>query len=86
MQTYFRVFYLLILSLAHSIIASAHVGSSGVVVQKKAGNYQLLISVQPPDVVPGTAKVTVFVEQGRVSSVGGRPIYFQSGDEGRTHL
>ncbi len=82
MQKYFLVFYLIILSLAHSIIAVAHVGSSGVVVQKKVGNYQLLISVQPPDVVPGTAKVTVFVEQGRASSVGGRPIYFQSGDEG----
>ena len=50
--------------------------------QKQAGNYRLLISVQPPDVVPGTAKVTVFVEQGRVSSIGARPIYFYSGDKG----
>ncbi len=82
MKKSFIVFYSIILSLVHSIIATAHVGSSGVVVQKLAGNYQLLISIQPPDVVPGTAKVTVFVEQGRASSVGGRPIYFQSGDEG----
>lgn len=72
----------LFLSFALSPLAEGHVGSSGVVVQKQAGKYQLLISVQPPDVVPGTAKITVFVEQGRVSSVGGRPIYFQSGDEG----
>ena len=72
----------LFLSFALSPLAEGHVGSSGVVVQKQAGKYQLLISVQPPDVVPGTAKVTVFVEQGRASSVGGRPIYFQSGDEG----
>ena len=38
--------------------------------------------MQPPDVVPGTAKVTVFVEQGRATDVGARPIYFYSGDEG----
>lgn len=73
---------LLFLSFTLSPCATAHVGSSGVVVQKQAGKYQLLISVQPPDVVPGTAKVTVFVQQGRASSIGGRPIYFQSGDEG----
>ena len=60
----------------------AHVGSSGVIVQKQAGKYQLLISVNPPDVIPGTAKVTVFVEQGRVSDIGARPIYFNSGDKG----
>ncbi|QMW07109.1 hypothetical protein H3H32_27805 [Spirosoma foliorum] len=76
------LFYSLILSLTHSFIASAHVGSSGVIVQKQVGNYQLLISVKPPDVVPGTAIVTVFVEQGRVSSIGARPIYFRSGDKG----
>ncbi|WP_338877145.1 hypothetical protein WBJ53_03005 [Spirosoma sp. SC4-14] len=68
--------------LAFSLTATAHVGSSGVIVQKQAGKYTLLVSVSPPDVVPGTAKVTVFVERGRVSSVGARPIYFRSGDKG----
>jgi hypothetical protein len=82
MQKYLLFFYLIILSVALSPLAEGHVGSSGVVVQKQAGKYQLLISIQPPDVVPGTAKVTVFVEQGRASSIGARPIYFQSGDEG----
>ena len=62
--------------------ADAHVGSSGVIVQKQVGKYQLLVSIQPPDVVPGTAKVTVFVEQGRVSGIGARPIFFRSGDKG----
>ena len=60
----------------------AHVGSSGVIVQKKAGPYQLLVSIMPPDVIPGTATVTVFIEQGRASSIQARPIYFDSGDEG----
>ncbi|WP_461126065.1 hypothetical protein [Spirosoma aerophilum] len=69
-------------SFALSPTVSAHIGSSGVIVQKQAGKYQLLISVQPPDVVPGTAKVTVYVEQGRVSRIGARPIYFRSGGKG----
>ncbi|GAB3741036.1 hypothetical protein [Spirosoma lituiforme] len=74
--------YSLLLVLACSPVASAHVGSSGVIVQKQAGKYRLLISIKPPDVVPGTANVTVFVEQGRVGNIGARPIYFRSGDKG----
>ncbi|TAE23121.1 MAG: hypothetical protein EAZ91_22770 [Cytophagales bacterium] len=74
------------LSLLHSFAflpsTYAHIGSAGVVVQKRVGNYQVLVQVTPPDVVPGTAKVTVFVEQGRVNSVQGRPVYFFAGDEG----
>lgn len=75
-------FYSLLLSFALSPGAIAHVGSSGVILQKQAGKYQLLVSVQPPDVVPGTAKVVVFVEQGRATSIGARPIFFRSGDKG----
>ncbi|GAB3890475.1 hypothetical protein GCM10028825_27150 [Spirosoma agri] len=74
--------YSLMLFITYSLSVTAHVGSAGVIVQKQAGKYQLLIQVNPPDVVPGTAKVTVFVEQGRVSSLGARPIYFRSGDKG----
>lgn len=60
----------------------AHVGSPGVLVQKQAGKYRVLVSVEPPDVVPGTAKVTMIVEEGRVNAVLARPIYFRTGDEG----
>lgn len=60
----------------------AHIGSSGVVVQKQVGKYGLLVQVQPPDVVPGTAKVTVYVEKGNATTVQGRPVYFFAGDEG----
>ncbi|GAB3548409.1 hypothetical protein [Spirosoma fluminis] len=83
---YSRKWFVLLLSLIYlftlSPSAEAHVGSAGVIVQKQAGKYRLLISVQPPDVVPGTAQVTVFVEQGRVNQLGARPVYFRSGDEG----
>ncbi|AKD58272.1 hypothetical protein [Spirosoma radiotolerans] len=78
----FLFLYAFLLALTYSPVVSAHVGSSGVIVQKQAGKYQLLISIKPPDVVPGTASVTVFVENGRVSSIGARPIYFRSGDKG----
>jgi len=65
-----------------SLYAEAHIGSSGVILQKQAGTYQLLVSIQPPDVVPGTAKVTVFVQQGRATSIGARPVYFVPGEKG----
>ena len=82
MKKYVLFFYSFVFLLAFSFSASAHVGSSGVILQKQAGKYQLLVSVQPPDVVPGTAKVVVFVEQGRATSIGARPIFFRSGDKG----
>ncbi|NID10989.1 hypothetical protein [Fibrivirga algicola] len=77
-----RLVFFTFLLLAHSFIASAHIGSAGVIVQKQVGKYQLLVSVQPPDVVPGTAQVTVFVEKGNPASIQGRPVYFFEGDEG----
>ncbi len=77
-----KLLYLLILLLAPIGATLAHIGSSGVIVQKQAGKYQVLVSIQPPDVVPGTARVTVFVEKGRVNSVQARPVYFRSGDAG----
>lgn len=71
-----------LLLIARSPLAEAHVGSSGVIVQKQVGKYQLLVSVQPPDVVPGTAQVTVYLEKGQATSIEGRPVYFFEGDEG----
>ncbi|GAB4037096.1 hypothetical protein [Spirosoma jeollabukense] len=76
------VAYLLSLLLTYSLTTTAHIGSAGIVVQKQAGKYQLLISIKPPDVVPGTASITVFVEQGSVTTIGARPIYFNAGDKG----
>lgn len=76
---FFRSFTLLLIC---SLSVYGHVGSSGVIVQKQAGKYQLLVSVTPPDVVPGTAQVTVIVERGQVRSIMGRPVFFWAGDEG----
>lgn len=77
-----RFWLFLLISFCLAAVANAHVGSPGVIVQKQIGKYQLLVSIQPPDVVPGTARITVYVEQGRADSVRARPIFFASGDEG----
>ena len=73
---------LFILFLAVTSVANAHVGSSGVQMQGQAGPYKILVSIQPPDVIPGTAQITVFVENGEAQKVTARPIYFYSGDKG----
>lgn len=81
-----KMFFGLLLTLAIGLtsggLVQAHVGSPGVILKRTAGAYQVLISITPPDVVPGTAQVTVWVEQGAVRTVQARPIYFNSGDEG----
>lgn len=71
----------LLLFLVSILSAQAHVGSPGVIVQKQAGKYQVLVSIAPPDVVPGTARITVYVERGRVKNVEARAVYFNAGDE-----
>lgn len=59
--------------------ASAHIGSPEVFYEGAAGPYRVLVSVRPPDVVPGTADVVVRVQQGTSSGVTVRPIYFAHG-------
>jgi hypothetical protein len=58
------------------------VGSAGVVFEGQAGRYTLQVYVQPPDVIPGTAKVTVLADGADITHVGISPIYFWFGDEG----
>jgi hypothetical protein len=60
----------------------AHIGSAGVVHEGKAGNYQVQVFIEPPDVIPGTAKVSVMVDGKDITSVKMSPIYYWSGDEG----
>jgi hypothetical protein len=59
--------------------AGAHVGSPGVVYQDQAGPYRVLVSINPPDVIPGTAQVSVFAEGKGITRVTARPIFFRLG-------
>ena len=79
---YKKIVFLLGVSLCLVLQLCAHVGSSGVLYQGQAGGYRVLVSLMPPDVIPGTANVTVYVEEGNAKKVMARPIYFRTGDEG----
>jgi hypothetical protein len=61
----------------------AHVGSPGVTFEGNAGPYKLIISITPPDVIPGTAMVTVFMEDGvKGVQVSAKPVYWSVGTDG----
>jgi hypothetical protein len=74
-------FKIIILSLI-SNLSFAHIGSAGVVHEGKAGKYQVQVYVEPPDVIPGTAKVSVMVDGNDITSVKMSPIFYWTGDEG----
>ena len=74
---------LLLLLLALKIsIGYAHVGSPDIAMEGMAGPYRLLVSIIPPDVIPGTATVTVFIQNDAGASVAAQPVYFYSGRNG----
>ena len=60
----------------------AHVGSPGVVYQGKAGQYNIMVNINPPDVIPGTATVSVYIENQQVKTVSVQPVYWYTGDKG----
>ncbi|WP_337042095.1 hypothetical protein [Emticicia sp. 17c] len=62
--------------------AKAHIGSAGIVQEGKAGNYHIQVYVEPPDVIPGIAKVSVSVDGTDIENVRISPIYYWTGDEG----
>jgi len=75
--------FLLVAILAVAIRpAGAHVGSPDVALEGMAGPYHLLVNVKPPDVIPGTAIVTVYTDRGEGITVSAQPIYFYSGVNG----
>lgn len=63
-------------------ISFAHIGSAGVVWEGTAGNYKVQVYVEPPDVIPGTAKVSVSVDGSDIKSIKISPIFYWTGDEG----
>lgn len=77
-----KCFGLLVLLAMTADISFAHVGNPDVSMEGMAGPYRLLVSVKPPDVIPGTAQVTVFVQNGGAATVSAQPIFFYSGRNG----
>ena len=77
-----KLFFLLVILTVMTGPVLAHVGSPEVALEGVAGPYHLLVSVKPPDVIPGTAQITVFMQGGGRLTVSAQPIYFYSGSKG----
>lgn len=60
----------------------AHVGSPGVIFQGKVGPYTIMVNVNPPDVIPGTATTSVYIDNQQVYHVYIQPVYWYAGDKG----
>jgi hypothetical protein len=63
--------------------AAAHVGSPGVTFEGDAGPYKIIANINPPDVIPGTAAVTVYLEgAAKGTQVSAKPVYWSVGADG----
>ncbi|CAN5148773.1 hypothetical protein BH09BAC3_BH09BAC3_25410 [soil metagenome] len=74
---------LLILSfLFISNFADSHIGSPGVTFEGKAGNYGVMVLITPPEVIPGTAIINIYVKSSGIESIWAKPIYWYAGSKG----
>ena len=63
-------------------VAGSHIGNPGVSFEGKAGSYEIMAQINPPDVIPGTATVDIFTDGSRITSIWAKPEYWYAGDEG----
>jgi hypothetical protein len=77
-----RACRLLIIVVLLTPFALAHVGSPDVYFEGTAGPYHLLVTINPPAMVPGIAQVQVRVTSGTVSSISVAPVYVNGKDQG----
>src|SRR5579863_4522854 len=78
MRTLGRILLVLVLT----PFALAHVGSPDVYFEGPAGPYHLLITINPPAMVPGIAQVQVRVTSGTVTGIIIAPVYVNGKDQG----
>ena len=64
-----RPFFTLLLSLALTLPAHAHLGSKDVYEQVNAGPYKLFVTIRTPNVIPGVATIEVRSSGAAVSSI-----------------
>lgn len=68
--------------LAISLPVQAHIGTTTVFYEGDAGPYQVRITIQPPEVVPGLAQINVRVHNGTIKEVGALPVRWDAGRKG----
>jgi hypothetical protein len=78
---FFR-YCLLAILLAYGSLAQAHVGSPEVSYQGKAGKYKVLINISPPDVIPGVAIASIYIEGYTDEKVYVQTQYYLAGKKG----
>jgi hypothetical protein len=74
--------FTVLLLLLGSRSAEAHVGSPNVFYQGSAGPYEVRVSIQPPEVIPGRAQINVRVVNGSVTNVTALPVRWDAGRKG----
>src|SRR5215469_3134234 len=80
-ELYSRV-WTLTLAVMATTTAFAHVGSPDVYFESDSGPYHLLVTVDPPPMIPGIAQVQVRVTSGTVTSISIAPVYINGTDRG----
>lgn len=73
---------LTLLTLIGPWLASGHIGSPGVTFEGHAGPYALMVLINPPEVIPGTATVDIFTDGRSVHSIFAKPVYWFAGANG----
>jgi hypothetical protein len=72
----------LFLLLASTWVTMAHVGNPYVFYEGNAGPYQVRVSIQPPEVVPGRAQINVRIHNGTPETVTALPVRWDAGRKG----
>lgn len=71
-----------LLILLAAFVSWGHVGSPNVFFDGTAGPYPVRVIVRPPEVIPGTAEVTVRVKEGVAERVTVQPVQWKAGAKG----
>jgi hypothetical protein len=77
-----RSIHFVLLLLAQISGSWAHVGNPFVFYEGTAGPYQVRVSIQPPEVVPGRAQINVRVHNGTPDKVTALPVRWDAGRKG----
>lgn len=79
----FRKIFILCLLVGFWVASSSHVGSPGVIYEGMLGPYRIMANVNPPDVIPGIALVTVILPEDPVNvTLEAKPVYWSAGLSG----
>jgi len=82
MRNLYSQVWTLALIFVTSTAAFAHVGNPNVYFESDAGPYHLLVTVNPPPMIPGVAQVQVRVTSGTVTNISIAPVYVNGKDQG----